>query len=135
MHHILLQRPRFERVGRRLAAELWRFAGFAVKNAVVGSEAAFFDDRRCRDDLFAGGAGSADLSDIFIAFQRSIEELSVYGRWFFGNGERSMDLRRVAPVADSELGYDDATFSRTLEVCFCHGTKRSGLVMFVDAMK
>jgi len=27
-----------------------------------------------------------------------------------GNGERPMDLRRVAPVADSELGYDDATF-------------------------
>jgi hypothetical protein len=104
VHHILQQSPGFERVSRRFAAELWGLAGFAMKDTIVGSEAAFFDDRRCRDDLFAGGAGSADLSDIFIAFKRCIEEFAINRRWFFAYGEGPVNLRRIAPVADSELG-------------------------------
>src|SRR5690242_9995562 len=47
VNHIFLERPRLQRMGRGLRAELGRFSGFAVKHAVVGSEAAVLDDRRC----------------------------------------------------------------------------------------
>jgi hypothetical protein len=104
MDHVFLQGPRFERMRRRSGAEFRGLASFAVKNTIVRSEAALFDDRRCRDDLLAGGAGSADLSDIFIAFKRCIEEFAINRRWFFAYGEGPVNLRRIAPVADSELG-------------------------------
>src|SRR5258705_7650312 len=110
VHHVFLKRPRFERVSGRFRSKLRRFAGFSVKNAVVGSKAAFFDNRRRRDDLLAGRAGPADCADVLVALIGSVKEFAISRRWFFADGKRAMDLRRVAPVADRQLGDDDAAF-------------------------
>ena len=110
VHHVFLQRPGFERMRGRLCAELRRFAGFAVKDAVVGSKAAFFDDRRRRDNLLAGCAGSADPANIFVALIGGVKEFAISRRRLFADGEGAMNLRRVAPIADRQLGDDDAAF-------------------------
>src|SRR3970282_1754447 len=91
-------------------AELGGLARFAVKDAIVSGEAVLFDDAVCCDDLFAGGAGLADSPNILVALKRGIEELSVERRRLFADGEGAVNLCRVAPVADRQLGDADAAF-------------------------
>src|SRR5882672_1832048 len=81
-----------------------------MKDAVVGSKAAFFDDRRRRDDVFARSNRFTNFADIFVALESRVEEFAISRRRLFTDGEGTMNLRRVTPVADRQLGDDHAAF-------------------------
>jgi len=108
--HVFFQRPALERVGRRFGPQLGRFAGFAVKNAVVGSKAAFLDHRSRRDDLLAGRSRLTNHPNVFVTLIGGVEKLSVSRGGLFAHGERAVDLSGVAPVTHRQLGNDDAAF-------------------------
>ena len=108
--HIFLQNPWFERMSCGSGAELRRFAGLAVEDAVVRSESALFDHRSRSDDLLARGAGFADFANIFVALICGVKEFSVSRRGLFADGEGTVNLRRVASVAHRQLGDHDTAF-------------------------
>ena len=50
------------------------------------------------------------LADVLVALIGGVEEFAISRRRLFADGEGAMNLRRVAPVADRQLGDDDAAF-------------------------
>ena len=106
MHHVFLQRPFFQRMRRGTCSQLGALAGFAVKDAVVSGEAVLFDDRSSGDDFLAGSAGFANLAHVLVALQRHVEQFSINRGRFAPDGERAMDLRRVAPETNGQFGDD-----------------------------
>ena len=109
--HVFFQGAFLQGVCRRAGTELRRFAGFAVKDAVVAGKAVGFYCRSRGDNLFAGAAGCADFAHAFVAFVSGVEELAVCRCRLFADGEGPMNLCRVAPVADRQFGdHDTAGF-------------------------
>ena len=106
MHHVFLQRPFFQRMRCGTCSQLGALAGFAVKDAVVSGEAVLFDDRSSGDDFLAGSAGFANLAHVLVALQRHVEQFSINRGRFAPDGERAMDLRRVAPETNGQFGDD-----------------------------
>ena len=93
VHHIFLQGPRFHGMSGATRAELGGFSRFAVEDAVIAGKAVVFDDRSCGDNLFAGGAGLANLADVLVALKRAVEKFSIDRRGLFADGEGAVDLR------------------------------------------